>query len=525
MRVVVIGAGVGGMAAALRLAHAGHTVTVVEQGARVGGKLNVWEPDVPGAGRFRFDTGPHVLTMPWTIEALFRDLGRDMSDFLNLERVDPICRYHFPDGAIFDAPADPEEAAQRVADIFPGDEQGFRDLLAYACRVYDTTVEPFLCQDFAAAVRGIPTPAQWRQLGRFLGLAPWQTLHERVDRHLRHPRLRQIFDLFAFYNGSSPFRASAIFAIIAWVQWGQGTFYLRGGLHTYADALAKLAEEMGVTVRLGERVQQICIEGSAGKGSVTGVEIEGAGCLPADAVICNADPLAAYRDLIPASYRPAAYRDEAALRRIEPSTSAFVLLLGVRGDMRRDFPHLAHYNSFLPDDSGAEFSALFEQRLPVEDPVIGVTCQSVTEPGCAPAGYTNLFVMTSPPALSDSFSWTPEQTAAYRQRVLRLLETRCNLPPVGERIVCEQMWTPQDFAARYGAFRGSLYGLSSNGWRSAFLRPPNRAKSVRGLFFVGGGTHPGGGLPLVTLGGKIVAEAVLGQKICPAPHRETGQPS
>lgn len=506
MRVVVIGAGVGGMVAALRLAKAGHAVTVLEQNEQIGGKLGVWEPDVPGAGRFRFDTGPHVLTMPWVIEALFRDLGFALGDYLDLVRVDPICRYHFPDAAFFDAAADPDEAARRIAARFPGDECGFRDLLAYARRVYDATVEPFLCQDFARAVRGIPTPAQWRQLAGFLGLRPWQTLHERVARHLRHPRLRQIFDLYALYNGSSPLHASAIFAIIAWVQWGEGTFYLRGGLRTYAEALGKMAERLGVEIRVGAAAERIVVAGAPGRGHAAGVEVAGGGCVPADAVLCNADPLTAYRDLVPAAQRPHAFRDEAALNRLEPSTSAFVLLLGARGT----WPHLAHFNSFLPDEPMAEMDAVFRRGVPAEDPVIGVTCQSVTEPSCAPPGHSNLFVMTSPPALGDGFVWTGENTAAYRARVLDLLEKRCGLAGLRERIVCEQVWTPQTFANRYGAFRGSLYGLSSNNWRQAFLRPPNRAQGVDNLFFVGGGTHPGGGLPLVTLGGKIVAEAVLG---------------
>lgn len=505
MQIVVIGAGVGGMVAALRLAKAGHTVTVVEQNERVGGKLGVWEPDVPGAGRFRFDTGPHVLTMPWVIEELFEDLGYSLRDFLDLVRIDPICRYHFADGPFWDAPADAEEAARRVAERFPGDEQGFRDLLRYARRVHDTTVGPFLCQDFAEAVRGIPTLAQWRQLGRFVGLAPWRTLHERIARHVSDPQLRQIFDLYAFYNGSSPFKASNIFAIIAWVQWGQGTFYLRGGLRTYADALAQLAQQLGVTVRLGTRARQVCI---GHDNQVTGVDVDGLGCITAQAVVCNADPLTAYRDLLGAAHRPRAYRDDKALERVEPSASAFVLLLGARGDVRRDFGHLAHYNSFLPGDARAEFGAIFEEKRPAPDPVIGVTCQSVTEPSCAPPGHANLFVMTSPPALSDQFVWTEEATRTYRDRVLHLLETRCQMPGLSSRIVCEQVWTPPDFAGRYGAFRGSVYGVSSNSWRSAFLRPPNRARNVRGLFFVGGGTHPGGGLPLVTLGGKIVAQAV-----------------
>ena len=269
-------------------------------------------------------------------------------------------------------------------------------------------------------------------------------------------------------------------------------------------------------VRLNTRAESVCIDGPAGRGRVTGVETAGGACIPADAVVCNADPLTAYASsLIPAPHRPRAFQDAATLDKIEPSTSAFVLLLGVRGD----YPHLAHYNSFLPDDGNAEFTALFERGVPADDPVIGVTCQSATEPDCAPPGFSNLFMMTSPPALSSNFAWTEPETARYRERVLDLLETRCGLTGLRGRIVCEQVWTPRDFEQRYGAFRGSLYGISSNSWRSAFLRPPNRARGVSGLFFVGGGTHPGGGLPLVTLGGKIVAEAVIEAKNLPGPQK------
>lgn len=505
VRVVVIGAGVGGMTAALRLAQAGHSVTVVEQGERVGGKLNVWQPEVPGVGTFQFDTGPHVLTMPWAIRELFDDLGERMEDYLMLERVDPICRYHFPDSPPFDAPADLEEAVRRVAARFPGDEAGFRALLAYARRVHEVTVEPFLRQDFSSAVKGIPTPKQWRQLIGFLGLAPWRTLHDLSEQYLAHPYLRQIFDLYAFYNGSSPFQASAIFAIIAWVQWGEGTFYLRGGLRRYAEALQRLAEARGINIRLQTRVEAICIEGAPAR--VTGVRLQEASELvPADAVVCNADPFTTYAHLISERHRPPAFREPGLAKR-EPSTSAFVVLLGVQGA----YDHLSHYNSFLPQDPAAEYHALFTTGEPAPEPVIGITCQSVTEPGCAPPGHSNLFVMTSPPPLSErpgALTWTPDETREYRRRLLSLLENRCGLKDLEKRIVCEQVWTPRTFAERYGAWRGSLYGLSSNGWRSAFLRPPNRAKNVRGLYFVGGGTHPGGGLPLVTLGGKIVAEAV-----------------
>lgn len=401
MRIVVIGAGVGGMSAALRLARVGHDVTVVEQNARVGGKLNVWEPDVPSVGRFRFDTGPHVLTMPWAIRELFDDLGERMEDHLDLVRMDPICRYHFPGGDTFDAPASPDEAVRRIQAQFSGDEDGFRALLAYARRVHDVTVDPFLRQDFSHAVKGIPTPAQWRQLGQFLGLAPWKTLRQRVRQHIRHPRLQQIFDLYAFYNGSSPKQASGIFSIIAWEQWGDGTFYLRGGLRTYADALKRLSEQRGVTLRLETPIKSVSVGGTPGEGTVSGVQLASGECLPADIVICNADPITAYESLIPAAHVPRSFAP-AKRRQLRPSTSAYVLLLGVRGTPEKDFPTLAHFNSFLTENLEREITDVFAREVPSDDPVIGITCQSVTEPGVAPPGYSTLFIMTSPPPLGAS---------------------------------------------------------------------------------------------------------------------------
>ena len=401
-----------------------------------------------------------------------------MEDYLTLERVDPICRYHFPDAPPFDAPADLEQAACRVAERFPGDEDGFRGYLDYARRVHETTVGPFLTQDFNTAVRGIPTPQQWGQLGGFLSLQPWRTLRSLSEQYFQHPRLRQIFDLYALYNGSSPLKASAIYAIIAWVQWGDGTFYLRGGLRTYANALETLLAKFGVTVHRYTRAEPV-IRGS-GSPRVSGVRCVPAEGTPftlnADAVIWNGDPVSLYGSL---SYAPEPLRSvrERMLRQ-EPSTSAFVMLLGVRGTPETDFSYLSHYNSFLPADPEAEYRSLFKWGLPADDPVIGVTCQSVSDPTAAPSGYTNLFVMTSPPPLSPDFVWDTENTARYRERLLTLLETRCEMPGLRERIVCEQVWTPETFQARYGAWRGSLYGPSSNGVWSAFTRPPNLAPGI-----------------------------------------------
>jgi len=493
MDVIVIGAGVGGLSAAIGLAARGAKVTVLERNANIGGKLNVWEH-----GGFRFDTGPHVLTMLWALEEVFENAGRRLGDVLDLVRLDTVCRYHFEDGQTLDAPGSPEDAARAIAAFAPADEAGFRRFLDYAHQVSDATTEPFLKQDFGASVRGIPSPQQWGQLTSFLALKPWRTLRGVVREHFTDPRLRQVFELYALYSGSHPDRASGIFATVADVQWREGTYYVRGGLYQLAQALRDAAEHLGVSFQTNTEATEIIVK----QGRARGVQTRCGDRLFADAVVCNADCLSALTSLVPHSARR--QWKEPRVEKIEPSTSAFLLLLGVKGE----YPQLAHHNSFLAADGEAEFESIFDAQKPADDPTIGVACQSVTDPTKAPPGCTNLFVMTNPPALSPHFDWTTE-AARYREIVLAKLE-RMGLTDLRNRIVVEQLWTPLDLESRYHAYKGAIYGLSSNGWRQGFLRPPQVSPDVAGLYFVGGSTHPGGGVPLCALSGTNVARRIAG---------------
>ena len=494
MDVIVIGAGVGGLSAAIGLAARGAKVTVLEKNANAGGKLNVWECD-----GFRFDTGPHVLTMLWALDEVFANAGRRLDDVLDLVKLDTVCRYHFEDGQTLDAPGDPEDAARAVAEFAPADEAGFRRFLDYARQVSDATTEPFLRQDFGASVRGVPTPAQWRQLRDFLALKPWRSLRDVVNAHFTDPRLRQVFELYALYSGSHPARASGIFATVADVQWRQGTYYVRGGLYQLAETLKDAAQSLGVVIETNTPVSELIVKNDRARG----VQMQSGARRFADAVVCNADALSAMTSLVPHSARRA--WTERRVQKIEPSTSAFLLLLGVQGE----YPQLAHHNSFLAANGGeAEFASIFDAQKPADDPTVGVACQSVTDPSKAPPGCSNLFVMTNPPSLSSHFDWHTE-ALRYREIVLGKLE-RMGLTDLRERIVVEQMWTPLDLEHRYGAYQGAIYGLSSNGWRQGFLRPPQVSPDVRGLYFVGGSTHPGGGVPLCALSGTNVAKKIAG---------------
>ena len=479
------------MAAAIGLAARGAKVTVLEKNTQVGGKLNVWEQ-----GGFRFDTGPHVLTMLWALEEVFSNAGRRLEDVLDLVRLPTVCRYHFEDGQTLDAPGDPEDAAIAIQNFAPADTEGFRRFLDYAKRVSDATTEPFLKQDFGASVRGIPTPAQWGQLSSFLALKPWRTLRGVVHENFSDPRLRQVFELYALYSGSHPARASGIFATVADVQWRDGTFYVRGGLYQLAQALRDAAESLGVRFQTSTEAAEIIVK----QGRARGVQTRCGDRMFADAVVCNADALNAMTTLVPHEARRRWH--ERRVEKIEPSTSAFLLLLGVQGE----YPQLAHHNSFLAADGDAEFASIFDAQRPAEDPTVGVACQSVSDPTKAPPGCSNLFVMTNPPALSLRFDWTTE-AAHYREIVLSKLE-RMGLTDLRQRIVVEQMWTPLDLQIRYHAYKGAIYGLSSNGWRQGFLRPPQVSPDVDGLYFVGGSTHPGGGVPLCALSGTNAAKRI-----------------
>lgn len=493
MDVIVIGAGMGGLSAAIGLAARGAQVTVLEKNARVGGKLNVWEQD-----GFTFDTGPHVLTMRWALDEVFAQAGRCLEEFVDLVPLETVCRYHFANGDVLDAPADPEDAAHAIARFAPGEESGFRRFLDYAHRVSEATTEPFLRQDFGASVQGIPSQAQWGQLAEFLRLRPWRSLRDVVREHFRDPRLRQVFELYALYSGSHPARSSGIFATVADVQWRQGTYYVQGGLYRLAEALRRVAEDSGVQIRPDTSVMEVLVKGGRARGVGTGTGER----LWADAVVCNADCLTALRSLLPVDTRR--HWPDKRIEKIEPSTSAFLLLLGVRGT----YPQLAHHNAFLAADLDAEFTSIFDRQRPADDPTIGVACQTVTDPTKAPPDCANLFVMTNPPALSGAFDWRTE-APHYREIVLSKLE-RMGLTGLRENILVEQMWTPIDLAERYGAYRGAIYGLSSNGGRQAFLRPPQVSPDVKGLYFVGGSTHPGGGLPLCALSGTNVARKIAG---------------
>ena len=492
--VAIVGAGLGGLAAAIRLSVRGVRVTVFEQGPRVGGKLNQWAAD-----GWTFDTGPSLLTMPAVLHEIFADAGATLADALTLDPVDPICHYQFADGSVLDVTTDAARMAANIAAIAPNDVAAFFRFLAYAGDLYSVAAEPFLRHPMRRETLQREGWALLRSGPRAraaVRLASPATVHRAVSHYFRDPRLRQVFDRYATYNGSSPFRAPAVFCLIPFIEFSTGAWHPRGGMYRIAEALRDLAAACGATIHLNTPVSEIIVH----DGRARGIQLASGDSIDADAVVANVDVLTTYERLLEPTATVRATRR--TLRQLEPSYSGFVLLLGTR----RTYPELPHHTVLFSADYRAEFSDIGAARVPPSDPTIYVCRATATDPSVAPVGCDNLFIMVNVPYLDERTDWDA-MSGPYRDHILETLRRR-GLDINESTIAVEETWTPDRLRRAYGAQRGAIYGFASNTMRASFLRPPNRSAAIAGLYFAGGSTHPGGGIPLALLSGRIAADLV-----------------
>ncbi len=488
--VVIVGAGLGGLAAALRLRAHGFDVTLLEKNDRVGGKLNLIDRD-----GYRFDTGPSLMTLPDVLADLFACVGERMEERLSFTPLEPLCRYDWPDGTHLDASSNLPLMVRELERVAPQDIAGFFRFLSYGADLYTATADAFLFNDFRdfGKLRKSITPHLLRQLPR---MATTKTVADRVNEFFKSPHLRQLFNRFATYNGSSPYRAQATFCLISYVEFAIGGWYPKGGMYKIAESLDALAREKGVNLQTGVEVTEIVIS----DGKTRGVRLATGETIAADAVVANSDSLYTYSSLIGREHRKR-FTDK-KIGKIEPSCSGFIVLLGTR----KKFDRLAHHNIFFSADYPKEFTDLFDRLRPADDPTIYVCSTSRTDPNTAPPGCENLFVMVNAPATTPDFDWD-DISSDYRNLIVNKLE-HFGLDGLNDSVEVEEIITPKGFTGWFNAWRGAIYGLSSNSLTSAFLRPPIRSRDAKGLYFAGGSTHPGGGIPLVLLSGKIAAELV-----------------
>jgi phytoene desaturase len=484
--IVVIGAGIGGLSAAIHLAASGQKVIVLEANPEVGGKMSQLRRD-----GFRWDTGPSIITMRHVFEELFRTANRSMDDYIQLDPLSPLTRYFYPDGVTLDAVLDPAEMAENVRCIAPGDVDGYLRFLDYASRLYDL-VGPLFIYDRPPRLASLRRVSPWKAF-QFDGL---RSMHRAQRSFVRSSYMLQLLGRFATYVGGSPYQAPATLNVIAHVELSQGVWYPRGGVYSLAGAYLRLANELGVEVITGCRVQAVDI--NAGK--VRAVRLQDGVDLPVRAVVANLDVANVYRDLLPAA--PALTRRKRRLVNLEPSGSGFIMLLGVSGL----HPELAHHNIFFSSDYRLEFERIFKRGRPPDEPTIYVSISSKSTSGDAPPGCENWFVLVNTPALNGVWDWST-QSMPYAQKILSILAQRGY--DVRDRLETMLVFTPVDLERMTGAPLGALYGASPNSRLAAFRRPHNRDPLVRSLYYTGGSVHPGGGVPMVTLSGKVAAELLL----------------
>ena len=478
--IIIIGAGLGGLAAACRLAKAGFSVSVLEKNTGVGGKVNFVE-----ANGYKFDTGASLLTMRHVLEDLFNFCGKRVEDYLEILPLEPICRYFWTDGQQFDASQNIEKTEKEIERLEPGDAGNFRKYLADSKQKYEISERTFLKK----SLNDLPKLIRPEYLKDLLTISTLKTLDKHNAGYFKSPKLRQLFNRFATYNGSSPYQTPATFALIPYVEFGFGAWYVRGGMYEIPLALEKLARQLGVKIYTESQVESIVVENKKAVGVKANGEV-----LAADFIVSNADAIETYRNLLPITNKRIESR--------EPSCSGFVLLLGTD----RKFSKLAHHNIFFSDDYRAEFDAIFKRKIPASDPTIYICATSRTDESQAPENHENLFVLINAPYTNEKVDWEKEKRN-YRDLIIEKLES-FGLENLNDSIDFEQIITPADFEKKYRANRGSIYGISSNGIFSAFMRVPNKSRDVENLYFAGGAAHPGGGIPLVLLSGKMTAEMI-----------------
>jgi diapolycopene oxygenase len=487
----IIGSGVAGLATAIRLVAQGFCVDVFEKESYPGGKLAELYLD-----GFRFDLGPSLFTQPERVEELFILMGETPSDHFRYQRLNHICRYFWPDGSTLDVPSDPSEFEYLIRKRFDegSDKPDAASLSAYlntARELYTLAAPLFLDQPFPT--RGAFLSDGGRQIGKnpFI-LDPFVSLHHRNAKTFKDPRLVQLFDRYATYNGSNPYKAPATLKMIAHLEHNLGAFFPEKGMYSIARELTDLAIRHGVRFHFDSPVRQVNRNEEGNR--VTGVTVQGKS-FDFDVVVSDLDINTFYQSGLIDCRPPLLGRNQSL------STSAMIFYWGISGV----HPSLDLHNILFAREYQEEFKYLFKTRQMYFDPTVYIFISSKQVPGDAPSGSENWFVMVNAPE-NVGQNWDQAVTQT-KEKVLNKIRLMLDIDLTG-KIRVEHIEDPRTIESRTGSWHGSLYGNSSNSRMSAFSRHPNHRGKLKGLYFTGGSVHPGGGIPLCLASAGIVAELI-----------------
>ena len=478
---VVVGAGFGGIAAALRLRAKGYAVTVIDRCEAIGGRAQVFERN-----GFRHDAGPTVITAPFLFEELFALFGEKLSDHIQLVPLTPWYRFYFSDGDTFDYGGTLEETLAEIARIEPRDCQGYLALLAQSKRIFDVGFTELSAQPFDKFMTMV------RQIPRLLGLRSYETVWQLVSRHLTSPKLRQAFSIQPLLVGGNPFDTTSIYGLIHYLERQHGVHFAMGGTGAITAAMKALMHRQGIEIRLKQTVSSIHIV----DGAACGVVLEDGTLLAADVVVSNADPAHLYSEMVkPSQQAPSARLKLAAA---EYSMGLFVLYFGCT----RTYPNVAHHTIWMGERYRELLADIFHHKTLSEDFSLYLHRPTATDPSFAPAGCDSFYVLCPVPNLKGAVDWA---TAGPRlvERIVAALDQTL-LPGLATTITSDFFMTPEDFAHDYLSAHGAGFSVAPLFRQSAWFRFHNRAEGIKNLYLVGAGTHPGAGVPGVLCSAKVV---------------------
>lgn len=482
-KVVIVGAGLGGLSTALRLAGAGREVTIIEREAVPGGRNGLLVDQ-----GYRFDTGPTVLTMPSLIDDALSAVGEKLSDWLELIPLRPLYRAFYHDGSQLDVFPDTQEMEAEIARVISPDEAlGYRKYVDFVTKLYKYEMNDFIDRNIDSPLQ-LLTP----NLARLIAIGGFRRLAPKVSQYLKDPRTQKVYSFQAMYAGVSPQQALAIYAVIAYMDSVNGVFFPKGGMHAVPRALAGAAEKHGVKIRYSTTVSSVATK----NGRATGVITDTDEYIPADVVVLNPDLPIAYRELLD--------REPLDIKRLSYSPSCVVMLVG----SNKSYEHIAHHNIHFGQSWDGVFDELIKKKTFMSDPSLLVTVPTYDDPSLAPHGKSSYYVLFPTPNLHSAIDWKRERNR-YRDEMVRVLEAR-GYTGFGESIEVEHLTTPVEWRAQ-GMEAGAPFASAHTFFQTGPFRPRNLARGLENVVFTGSGTQPGVGVPMVLISGKLAAERIIGR--------------
>jgi phytoene desaturase len=482
-KVIIVGAGLGGLSTALRLAGAGREVTIAERESVPGGRNGVLVDQ-----GYRFDTGPTVLTMPSLIEDALACVGEKLSDWLELLPLRPLYRAFYHDGSQLDVFPDTAEMEAEIARVIsPNEALGYRKYVDFVTKLYKYEMNDFIDRNIDSPLQ-LLTP----NLARLVAIGGFRRLAPKVSQYLKDPRTQKVYSFQAMYAGVSPQQALAIYAVIAYMDSVNGVFFPKGGMHALPRALAGAAEKHGVKIRYSTTVLSVATK----NGRATGVITAEGEYIPADVVVLNPDLPIAYRELL--------HKEPFEIKRLNYSPSCVVMLVG----SNKQYGHIAHHNIHFGQSWDGVFDELIEKKTFMSDPSLLVTVPTYDDPDLAPAGKSSYYVLFPTPNLNSTIDWQRERSR-YRDEMLNVLHAR-GYTNFGEGIEVEHLTTPVEWRAQ-GMEAGAPFASAHTFFQTGPFRPRNVARGIENVVFTGSGTQPGVGVPMVLISGKLAAERIIGK--------------